>query len=217
MSTETRDALLYGQLQEALWYELMRAPAVSGSTQYQELCVTSKNEEKWSADLCKRQQYSKMVERVKSGDTQKQVQLSTQPRDLHQQTSPPNLGIAIIARSQGTRYVTVGRKSTMTKQVSTGNSSPPGEQQTPYDLLFSSDSEGEAVKQVAVTDKGSRTQHARVSVQGVPASAVIDTGADITIMGGELFARVAAAAHLQKKNFTNLTRRHTPTSESHSN
>ena len=29
MSTETRDALLYGQLQEALKYELMRAPAVS--------------------------------------------------------------------------------------------------------------------------------------------------------------------------------------------
>jgi hypothetical protein len=38
VSTETRDALLYGQFREALRYELMR-PAVSGSTEYQELCV----------------------------------------------------------------------------------------------------------------------------------------------------------------------------------
>lgn len=42
MSTETRDALLYGQLQEALRYEFMRAPVVSGSTKYQELFVAAK-------------------------------------------------------------------------------------------------------------------------------------------------------------------------------
>ena len=59
MSTETRDALLYDQLQEALRYKLMRAPAVSGSTKYQELCVSAKNEEKRLAELRKRQQYSK--------------------------------------------------------------------------------------------------------------------------------------------------------------
>ena len=52
-----------------------------------------------------------------------------------------------------------------------------------------------------VTDKGSRAQYARVSVSGVPANGVIDTGADITIIGGELFARVAAAACLRKKDF----------------
>ena len=44
MSAETRDILLYSQLQEALRYELMRAPAVSGSTKYQKLCVASKND-----------------------------------------------------------------------------------------------------------------------------------------------------------------------------
>ena len=73
----------------------------------------------------------------------------------------------------------------------------PEESLDPLDLLFSSDSEDEeAIRQVVVTDKGSKTQHARVSVQGVPASGLIDTGADITIIGG-----VAAAAHLRKKNF----------------
>ena len=64
MSSETRDALLYGQLQEALRYELMRAPAVSGSTKYQELCVASMNEEKRLAELRKRQQYSKSVQQT---------------------------------------------------------------------------------------------------------------------------------------------------------
>ena len=89
----------------------------------------------------------------------------------------------------------------VTQQVTNGVRQP---QESPnqYDLLFSSDSENEeVVKQIVVTDKGSKAQHARVSVQGVPTTEVIDTGADITIMGGELFARVAAAAHLCKKVF----------------
>ena len=80
MSTETRDALLYGQLREALRYELMRAPAVSGSAKYQELCVAAKNEEKWLAELHKRQQYSKsghQAEKAKpSGDMQRNVHSS---------------------------------------------------------------------------------------------------------------------------------------------
>ena len=42
MSGETRDTLLYCQLQEGLRLELMKAPAVSGTTKYQELCVTAK-------------------------------------------------------------------------------------------------------------------------------------------------------------------------------
>ena len=57
------------------------------------------------------------------------------------------------------------------------------------------------MKQIVVIDSGSKAQHACVGIQGVPARGIIDTGADITIMGGELFARVAAAARLRKKDF----------------
>ena len=39
MLSETRDALLYAQLQEGLCYELMKAPGVSGALDYQALCV----------------------------------------------------------------------------------------------------------------------------------------------------------------------------------
>ena len=50
--------------------------------------------------------------------------------------------------------------------------------------------------------KGSTPQHACVSIQGAPGSGAIDTRAHITIIGGELFAWVAAAAAcLCKKDF----------------
>ena len=59
MSKETRATLLYCQLQEGLCYEVMKAPAVSGAAEYQELCVAARNEERRLADLCRWQQYSK--------------------------------------------------------------------------------------------------------------------------------------------------------------
>ena len=44
MSSETRDTLLYSQLQEGLKYDLMRAPTVSGAQGYQQLCIAARNE-----------------------------------------------------------------------------------------------------------------------------------------------------------------------------
>ena len=53
---DTRDALLYAQLQEGLCYELMKAPSVSGALEYKTLCIAAKNEEKRIAELRKRRQ-----------------------------------------------------------------------------------------------------------------------------------------------------------------
>ena len=47
---------------------------------------------------------------------------------------------------------------------------------------------------------------ANVEVQGVGALGVVDTGADIMIMGGELFKKVAAVARL-KKDFKPVDKR----------
>lgn len=44
MSTETREAILYGQMQKDLRWELM-SPNVSGAMAYKELCVAAKGEE----------------------------------------------------------------------------------------------------------------------------------------------------------------------------
>ena len=59
MSTETRNVLLYGQLQSGLTLELSKAPAVSGAYNYDELCIAAKNDEKRLAELEKRQQYGR--------------------------------------------------------------------------------------------------------------------------------------------------------------
>ena len=38
-------------------------------------------------------------------------------------------------------------------------------------------------------------------IEGVPAHGIIDSGADITIMEGNLFTRIAAVTKLKKKHF----------------
>ena len=74
---------------------------------------------------------------------------------------------------------------------------------TPESLLYSdSDDDGGAnARAVRVQDGGSHSQCVKVEVQGVPAYGLIDTGADITIIGGKLFKRVATVARLKKCNF----------------
>lgn len=37
--------------------------------------------------------------------------------------------------------------------------------------------------------------HCGMDIQGVPAKGIIDSGADITIMNGQLFQKVSAVAH----------------------
>ena len=46
LSTETRGAFLYGQLQDGLKHSLMNSPNVSGALTYKELVMASKNEER---------------------------------------------------------------------------------------------------------------------------------------------------------------------------
>ena len=70
-----------------------------------------------------------------------------------------------------------------------------------YLLSDSDDSDAAEVRQVRVLDRGSKPQRARVLLAGVPISGVVDSGADITILGGEAFKQVAAVAKLRKREF----------------
>lgn len=67
--------------------------------------------------------------------------------------------------------------------------------------LLQLDSDGGQVNRVTLTDHGSKTHCARVIIQGVPAEGVVDTGAEITIVGGELFRKIALANRLKKREF----------------
>ena len=59
LSKETREMLLYGQLQEGLTYTLMEPPAVSGAQDYKGLYLAAKREERRLAELKRKQQYLK--------------------------------------------------------------------------------------------------------------------------------------------------------------
>jgi len=50
-------------------------------------------------------------------------------------------------------------------------------------------------------DRGNTPQLVSVDIKGVIANGIVDTAADITIMGGTLFKKVAAVACLWKKQF----------------
>jgi len=54
LTAETRDTLLYGQLQAGLKLILMESPAVSGSLSYTQLCAAAEQEEKRLLELKRR-------------------------------------------------------------------------------------------------------------------------------------------------------------------
>ena len=70
----------------------------------------------------------------------------------------------------------------------------------PIDMLFS-DSDDSTVGVVCVKDNGSQARKVVVDIAGVPAQGLVDTGADITIMGPELFKKVTSVAGITKKQF----------------
>ena len=67
--------------------------------------------------------------------------------------------------------------------------------------LLSHSVSSDDIRQVRVQDMGNQPHCPKVNVQGVPVDGVLDSRADITIMGGDLFKRVAIVAKLWKKYF----------------
>jgi len=213
LKPETRDMLLYGQLQEGLRHDLMRSPNVSGALTYKELCMSAKNEEKRLVQLKKRQQYlgqrsrTQSTPRISLRDEKGAIPLKSSSDSAL--SKPPvrcytcnKLG-HYSKDCPARKTESGGKQKTTTKQGTTAALVTSEEQMIMEDpcSYLHSDSEDNQVKLVQVPDQGSRNHRARVLVQGVPAQGLIDTGADITIMGGELFKLVAAANHLKKSQF----------------
>ena len=117
------------------------------------------------------------------------------------------------SESQGRSSITPKKVSPKTKKVTTqetGNDIPrqdlkgkagvrtPPDLEDPHTYLPSDAEEGD-VKLIQVQDEGSQPQCAPVQIGGVPALGIIDSGADITIIGKQLFLSVAAATKMKKK------------------
>ena len=221
MSAETRDTLLHGQLQDGLKHELMRAAAVSGAQSYKALCLAARNEEKRLAELKKRQQYlksastpprpaKKFIETRSSMPLANKTQVPSVSKTANQETKrcfmchkPGHLARDCRFRTAGSSGHSDSRKTQSgTKQVTAeSDSAQEGQFQFLQGFLCSSDEEDTTgVKVVRVPDRGSQPQCVKVQVQGVPAYGVLDSGADITIMGGTLFRKVATIARLKRRD-----------------
>ena len=230
LSPETRGAFLYGQLQEGLRQSLMHSPNVSGALTYKELVMAAKNEERRQSELKKRKQYQSASQKppaspsamTKKPQTQSSNQ-ANQPKQSSAETPKKYCDFChktghlrrecchrIRSESGGWSSRTQGQSTPPSAKANTKTvqSSPsPAAQQAavdPLSLLYSSssdESESDHIRVVRVHDGGSQPHYAEVQLQGVPAQGIVDSGADITIMGAELFQRVAAANKIKKKAF----------------
>ena len=218
LGAETRNALLHSQLQEGLKLELMKASSVSGAGTYQALCLAAKNEERRLAELRKRHFYKKSLPghsqtTVAPSQSHKRGQGDRRPPPKDRGSGKSSLRcyncneVGHLSKDcKKPRTESKGRSEAKlpsnTRNSSTANTrqvvtTKPAED--PLDFLLSG-SDDEAVKKVELRDEGSVPKCVSVLIQGVAATGLIDSGADITIMGGELFKRVAVAAKLKKRD-----------------
>ena len=224
MSQETREMLLYGQLQEGLRDEMLRSPAVSGAASYPELCMAAKSEEQRQAELKRRQQYRRAEQTKNDARTPLSASQYSQANGSKvgqgsQGKKPPSRSgrgsrecytcgstehLAKDCRQRGGEIVGKlaqrGSNGSGTKTITTQPLTQEKEE-NPLDLLYSSDSDDQSAQMISIQDKGSCPKYACVTVEGVSCLGIIDTGSHITIIGGDLFKKTEAVARLKKRNF----------------
>lgn len=216
LTPETRDAFLYSQLQAGLKLTLMESPAVSRSLTYKQLCVAAKQEEKMLMELKRRRQHQER--QAKSQDMRNMT--NNHPADQsykdsgNTDTRPPRECYVCgktdhLARQcrqhKGESIPTNDKKQKKGKQTTASakavRSTSKPEVSDPMDFLCSdSDTDG-SINVVRITDQESKLRKVKVEIAGVPATGLVDTAADITIMEPKLFKKVAAVAGLKKQQF----------------
>ena len=159
MSVETRDALLYSQLQEGLKDELMKAPAVSGASTYKELHIAAKNEEKRLSGLKRREQYhsegtytSFQITPVESGPR-------TQPTRGNRSSQGTGSSCCYLCNKEGN----VAKDCRAECMRPAHQMSKNHRQEQRMD-----------VRQVRVENTGSHSHCVKVDIQGVPVRGIID-------------------------------------------
>ena len=73
----------------------------------------------------------------------------------------------------------------------------------PMSFLFSDDSDQDHCKQIVVKDNGSRSVCMPLQMEGVPVYGLVDTGADITIIGAQLFKKNSCCSQAEEKELQN--------------
>ena len=221
MSSDARDALLYSQMQVGLKLKLMESPAVSGTADYKQLCVAARNEEKRLKDLEKRREYL----RSQPTSPQPSAPDKPDTSQTRSKYGSDVVGSAVSGRQcyicgvwghisrdcgaprtesggRGWTRNTNSRSATKdggaTRFVGASNREDEDIEEDATECLYSClyPSHTNDVRQVRIPDKGSHPQRVQVLLEGVPVMGVVDSGADITIIGKGLLKRVATAAKL---------------------
>ena len=109
-SQETREALLYGQLQEGLCPDLMQNSTVAGASTYKSLCMAAQNEEQRKAEMKRRWQYQSGAEGKdqRAGSGRQREHLSTIPL----KTNPGGTKLRPTNTHQDNRPATTGQERT---------------------------------------------------------------------------------------------------------
>ena len=188
----------------------MESPAVSRSLTYKQLCVAAKQEEKRLMEL---KQHKQHLERQVTHQAAKYTPSSNDGSKLDSLTGKPPHECYVCGKTDHLAKQCRQRKSESnpiedkkrgketTAITKTIISTSQQETSDPLNFLSSdSDTDG-SINLVRITDQGSYLRKATVEIAGVPATGLVDTGADITIIGPELFKKVAVVAGLEKRQF----------------
>lgn len=189
LSNEIREMLLYGQLQEGLLYTLMESPAVSGAQNYKELCLVVKREERRLAELKKRQQYLKPEKPQISSSTNRVSTVSQNRQRTYWRTG--NYGNTSKTEKTGgqqqrqLRCYICDSPNHLARQCPQGKTESSGRKLT---QTKSSKSSGTRVIRTGshMCSNKSGARCVKVMIEGVPATGLIDTGSDITIIRADL-------------------------------
>ena len=217
LTPETRDAFLYSQLQAGLKLTLMESPAVSGTLTYKQLCVAAKQEEKRLIELKRRRLHqerqgryqearytpnSRSAVQSRADGGKSDISPGKPPRECYVCGKTDHLAKQCRQRKSESNPTEDKKwKKETTATTNAIRSTNKQEISDPMNFLCSdSDTDG-SINVVSITDQGSHLRTATVEIAGVPATGLVDTGADITIMGPEVFKKVAAVAGLKKRQF----------------
>ena len=194
LSAETRDTLLYGQLQEGLSYSLIESPSVSGAQSYRELCIAAKKEEQRLAELKKKQQYLQTEKPPSGGSTRGSFQRNYTRNDK--------------SGGSGNKFKPPGKHNSLRcylcdspHHLARDCHKQPTESEDKSSQKGTQESNGARMIRTRYYTSNQKLQsHVEVKIEGYPVTGIIDTESDITIIRGDLFYHIVETAGLEESS-----------------
>ena len=201
LSKETREMLLYGQLQEGLTYTLMESPAVSGAQDYKGLCLAAKREERRLAELKRKQQHLKGERpQVNNSGNQLPSTILKWPRPNRRSG---NCGTGNKTDQEGNQqrkqlrcYICDSLKH-LASQCQQQKTESLGKKTTQNQSHKTTSGTRVIRTGSHMSTKKSGSCCVEVMIEGVPVTGLIDTGSDITIIRGDLFYQIIPESGLK--------------------